>query len=91
MLRKKCRGSCRVKIVDRRSARAAAKVAMTTKPRPERTARISMTLSVSASARMDTAIAENESNAPVIHRTTRTRCLGATIEPSLKEGARELR
>ena len=56
--------------------------AMTTKPRPARTARISMMLSVPASVRMETAIAENESNAPVIQRTTRTRCLGATrIDP----------
>src|SRR5260221_674009 len=71
MLRKKCSPSCRVKIVERKSARAAVKPAMTTKPKPERTARISMTLNVSANSRMDTAIAENEINAPVIHRTTR--------------------
>src|SRR2546429_6526159 len=57
---------------------------MITKPKPERSARISMTLSVAANSRMDTAIAENESNAPVIHRTTRMRWLEVTLEPSLE-------
>jgi hypothetical protein len=88
MLRKKCSPSCRVKIVERKSARAAVKPAMTTKPKPERTARISMTLNVSANSRMDTAIAENEINAPVIHRTTRMRCLDVTLEPSLESLSR---
>jgi hypothetical protein len=45
-------------------------------------ARISMTLNVSASTRTETAIAENASNAPLIQRTTRTRCLCATIGAS---------
>src|SRR5207237_9984702 len=83
-LRKTCSGNCRVKSVERRSARAAVKAAMITKPKPERTARISMTLSVAANSRIDTAIAENESNAPVIHRTTRMRWLEVTLEPSLE-------
>ena len=47
-----------------------------------------MTLSVAANSRMDTAIAENESNAPVIHRTTRMRWLEVTLEPSLESLSR---
>src|SRR5215471_4895694 len=82
VLRKTCSGRCRLKTVDRRSARTAARVAITTKPRPARAARISMTLNVSASTRTETAIAENASNAPLIQRTTRTRCLCATIGAS---------
>src|SRR6266849_2583369 len=74
-------------MVARSSGRSAANAAMTARPRPERTARISMTLSVPASSRTDTAIAENDSNAPVIQRTTRTSCGSATRDrsgPSLR-------
>jgi hypothetical protein len=47
-----------------------------------------MMLSVAASSRMDTAIAENESSAPVIHRTTRMRCLEVTLMSSLESLSR---
>ena len=56
----------------------AAKAAITMRPRPARSARISMTPSVAARTRTETAIAENASNAPLIQRTTRTMLLGAT-------------
>src|SRR5262249_43875214 len=65
-------------MVARRSARTAAKAAMTIRPRPARSARISMTPSVAARTRTETAIAEKNSNAPLIQRTTRTMLLGAT-------------
>src|SRR5580692_1021185 len=42
-------------------------------PQPLRIARISMMRSDPDSARIDTAMAENDSSAPVIHRTTPTR------------------
>src|SRR5689334_22045326 len=58
-------------MVARRSARSVASAAMISNPRPERTARISMTLSRPASTRTETAMAENASRAPVIQRTTR--------------------
>src|SRR5262245_57572339 len=48
------------------------------RPRPARKARISITPSVAARLRTETAIAENDSSAPVIQRTTRTMFLGAT-------------
>src|SRR3954451_21016126 len=63
----------------RRSARVAASEAMTAKPRPARNARISMTLNVPARTRTETAIAQNDSNAPVIQRTTATRFLAGTL------------
>ena len=47
-----------------------------------------MTLSVAANSRIDTAIAENESYAPVIHRTTRMMWLEVTREPSLESLSR---
>src|SRR5215470_13376362 len=84
VLRKMCSGICRLKIVARRSARAAARASMTIRPRPARTARISMTLSVPARKRIDTAIAENDSSAPVIHRTTRTIFPWVTRDCSLR-------
>src|SRR6516165_2855030 len=82
----------------RRSARSTASAAMSSKPRPERTARISMTVSCPASARTDTAMAENASSAPVIQRTTRISCgiaktgsakqtlcaVGGAVRPSLR-------
>src|SRR5262249_38548401 len=48
------------------------------RPKPARNARISITPSVAARLRTETAIAENDSSAPVIQRTTRTMFLGAT-------------
>src|SRR5262245_6456895 len=65
-------------MVARRSARIAAKAATTARPRPARSARISMTPSVAARTRTETAIAENASNAPLIQRTTGTMFLGTT-------------
>src|SRR5262249_11384444 len=52
------------------------------RPRPARNARISSTPSVAARLRTETAIAENDSSAPVIQRTTRTMFLGATRQSS---------
>src|SRR3954470_1720875 len=66
-------------MVARRLARVDASEAMTAKPRPARNARISMTLNVPASTRTETAIAQNDSNAPVIQRTTATRFLAGTL------------
>src|SRR5262249_46926901 len=51
---------------------------MTTRPIPPRTERISMTVSLPPSMRTDTASPENASRAPVIQRTTRASCEGAT-------------
>src|SRR5215475_13690165 len=48
-------------------------------PAPLRIASISMMRSVPASARIDTAMAENDNSAPVIHRTTRTRSRRCTL------------
>ena len=39
-----------------------------------------MTLNVPARTRTETAIAENDSSAPVIQRTTRTRCLAGHVD-----------
>src|SRR5258707_12375660 len=52
------------------SAPSASRIA---NPPPLRIASISMMRSVPASARIDTAMAENDNSAPVIHRTTRMR------------------
>src|SRR5262249_29252231 len=76
-------------MVARRSARTAAKMAMTMRPRPARSARISMTPSVAARTRTEIAIAEDASNAPVIQRTTRTMFLGATRGSFRGVGAQE--
>src|SRR5262249_36968526 len=48
-------------------------------PPPLRIASISMMRSVPANARIDTAMAENDNSAPVIHRTTRTRSRRRTL------------
>src|SRR5262245_43824255 len=64
-------------------------MAMTMRPRPARSARISMTPSVAARTRTETAIAENASNAPLIQRTTRTMFLGATRGSFRGVGAQE--
>src|SRR5215475_8929009 len=48
-------------------------------PPPLRIASISMMRSVPANARIDTAMAENDNSAPVIHRTTRTRSRRCTL------------
>src|SRR5215470_5906285 len=48
-------------------------------PPPLRMARISMIRNVPESARIDTAMAENDNSAPVIHRTTRTRSRCRTL------------
>src|SRR5882762_3326567 len=48
-------------------------------PPPLRIASISMMRSVPESARIDTAMAENDNSAPVIHRTTRTRSRRSTL------------
>src|SRR5262249_14350119 len=76
-------------MVARRSARTAAKMAMTVRPRPARSARISMTPSVAARTRTETAIAENASNAQLIQRTTRTMFLDATRGSFRGVGAQE--
>src|SRR4051812_9426636 len=75
----------------RRLARVAASDAMTAKPRPARNARISMTLNVAARTRTETAIAQNDSNAPVIQRTTATRFLAGTLVVLLSCGAQDPR
>src|SRR3979411_1419930 len=50
-----------------------------TSPQPLRIARISMMRSVGDSARIDTAMAENDSRPPTIHRTTPTRSVRLTL------------
>src|SRR5215475_124335 len=57
-------------------------------PAPLRIASISMMRSVPASARIDTAMAENDNSAPVIHRTTRTRSRPPLVGIRLKVRAR---
>jgi hypothetical protein len=58
-------------IVARSPGFIAAHMAMIMSPRAARSARIPMTLKVEASTRIETAIAEKASNAPVIQKTTR--------------------
>src|SRR5262249_45145349 len=90
-----CSRKCCVGMVARSSARAAARLAMTMRPTPARSARISITLTVPASTRTESAIAENDSSAPVIQRTTRKRFCLATrrVRARLlrKGGGRSLR
>src|SRR5579859_2235461 len=54
------------------AGRAAPRTSRIASPQPLRIARISMMRSDPDSARIDTAMAENDSSAPVIHRTTPT-------------------
>src|SRR6516165_12609347 len=68
---------------------------MTIRPKPARSARISITPSVAARARTETAIAENDSNAPLIQSTTRTMFCGRCFFPrrrrsGLDQGRRAL-
>jgi len=55
----------------RSSGRSATSVVSTMRPVPERIVRISKTLSCLPSARIASALTENERSAPVIHAATR--------------------
>src|SRR6185295_15040218 len=78
VLRNRCSTGWRLRTAERRSGQMASIASMTKKPTPERMARISSTVRLVASARIATAISENDSSAPVIHRMTRMRLVVAT-------------
>src|SRR3984893_3593317 len=79
VLRTRCSPRRRAESARMNAGRKAPSANRIANPQPLRIANISMMRRVPDNARTDTAMAENDSRAPVIHRTTRTRSRWRTL------------